>query len=62
LQPVNPQEVRPFDEKAGIDHATIPLYDYLRKGRKNLLSRILKKGLAPYRFCIETLEKASEAC
>jgi hypothetical protein len=39
-------------------HDTGPLYYSPLKSRKNLLSRIHKKDLGPYIFCIETLEKA----
>ncbi len=42
-------------------HATGRLCYSPLKSRKNLLSHILKKGLASYMSCIEILEKASEA-
>jgi hypothetical protein len=41
-------------------HDTGPLSYSPLKSRKNLLSRIRKKGLVPYVSCIETLEKAPE--
>jgi len=41
-------------------HVTGRLYYSPLKSKKNLISRILKKGLAPYASCIKILEKACE--